>query len=139
MTENEAGTVILDAAFTVFGELGSSLLESVYEAALAHELRHRGLFVVRQAVIPVRYRGIELEEGFRADLVVEKKVLVELKSVERLLPVHGKQVLTYLRLSGLSLGYLINFGSPVLKDGIQRIVNKFQLSKFFSAFFAFSA
>lgn len=126
MTENETGTVIVDAAFTVFGELGSSLLESVYEAALAHELRGRGLFVVRQAMIPVVYRGMTLEEGFRADLVVEKKVLVELKSVERLLPVHGKQVLTYLRLSGLSLGYLINFGSPVLKDGIQRIVNKLQ-------------
>ena len=126
MTENETGTVILDAAFTVFGELGSSLLESVYEAALAHELRERGLFVVRQAMIPVVYRGMTLEEGFRADLVVEKKVLVELKSVERLLPVHGKQVLTYLRLSGLSLGYLINFGAPVLKDGIQRIVNKLQ-------------
>lgn len=126
MTENETGTVIVDAAFTVFGELGSSLLESVYEAALAHELRERGLFVVRQAMIPVVYRGMTLEEGFRADLVVEKKVLVELKSVERLLPVHGKQVLTYLRLSGLSLGYLINFGSPVLKDGIQRIVNKLQ-------------
>ena len=126
MTENETGTVILDAAFTVFGELGSSLLESVYEAAFAHELRERGLFVVRQAMIPVVYRGMTLEEGFRADLVVEKKVLVELKSVERLLPVHGKQVLTYLRLSGLSLGYLINFGAPVLKDGIQRIVNKLQ-------------
>ncbi len=126
MTENETGTVIVDAAFTVFGELGSSLLESVYEAALAHELRERGLFVVRQAMIPVVYRGMRLEEGFRADLVVEKKVLVELKSVERLLPVHGKQVLTYLRLSGLSLGYLINFGSPVLKGGIQRIVNKLQ-------------
>lgn len=84
------------------------------------------MFVVRQAMIPVVYRGMTLEEGFRADLVVEKKVLVELKSVERLLPVHGKQVLTYLRLSGLSLGYLINFGSPVLKDGIQRIVNKLQ-------------
>ncbi len=126
MTENETGTVILDAAFTVFRELGSSLLESVYEAALAHELRDTGLFVVRQAVIPVIYRGITLEEGFRADLVVEKKVLVELKSVERLLPVHGKQVLTYLRLSGFSLGYLINFGAPVLKDGIQRVVNKLQ-------------
>jgi GxxExxY protein len=88
MTENETGTVIVDAAFTVFGELGSSLLESVYEAALAHELRERGLFVVRQAMIPVVYRGMTLEEGFRADLVVEKKVLVELKSVERLLPVH---------------------------------------------------
>lgn len=123
MTENEVGTVIVDASLRVHRELGAGLLESVYEAALAYELMDRGLVVVRQAMLPVKYRGVMLGEGFRADLVVEAKVLVELKSVDSLAPVHGKQLLTYLRLSGLSLGFLINFGSPLLKDGIRRVVN----------------
>lgn len=123
MTENEVGTVIVDASLRVHRELGAGLLESVYEAALAYELTDRGLVVVRQAMLPVKYRGVMLGEGFRADLVVEAKVLVELKSVDSLAPVHGKQLLTYLRLSGLSLGFLINFGSPLLKDGIRRVVN----------------
>lgn len=123
MTENEIGTVIVDSALRVHRELGPGLLESVYEAALAYELTDRGLVVKTQVAIPVCYRGIVLEDGFRADLLVENKVLVELKSVEQLVAVHGKQVLTYLKVSGLKLGYLINFGAPVFKDGVRRMVN----------------
>ena len=126
MTENEIGTIDVDAALQVHRELGPGLLESVYEAALAYELTDRGLSHQRQVRVPVWYRGVELDVGFRADLVVEAKVLVELKSVEVLIPVHAKQVITYLRASRLRLGYLMNFGAPVLKDGVQRIVNNLQ-------------
>jgi GxxExxY protein len=99
------------------------LLESVYEALLAYELKQRGLLVVRQQSIPVIYETVQLEEGFRADLIVEGKVIVELKSVEVIAPVHKKQVLTYLRLTNLKLGLLINFGEALIKDGISRIAN----------------
>lgn len=103
--------------------MGPGLLESVYERALAIELAARGLAVARQAPIAVRYRGVDLEEGFRADLVVEEKVIVEIKSVETLHNAHKKQMLTYLKLSGLKLGLLIHFGEALIKDGIVRVVN----------------
>ena len=123
MTENEISKQVVDAAFKIHTKLGPGLLESVYEAVLAYELRKRGLRVVRQKPIPVVYEEVQLEEGFRADLIVEDKVILELKSVEAVAPVHKKQVLTYLRLSSLKLGLLINFGEELIKDGISRIVN----------------
>ncbi len=103
--------------------MGPGLLESVYEAVLAYELGKRGLQVCRQVALPVIYELVKLEEGFRADLVVVEKVIIELKSVETLLPVHKKQLLTYLRISNKKLGLLINFGSALIKDGITRVIN----------------
>jgi GxxExxY protein len=123
MHENDIAKEIVDAAFKVHTTLGPGLLESVYEAVLAQELRKRSLKVERQAPIPVVYEEVRLEEGFRADLVVQDKVLVELKSVEKVAPVHKKQVLTYLRLANMKLGLLINFGEALIKDGITRVVN----------------
>ena len=123
MHENDIAREIVDAAFKVHTTLGPGLLESVYEAVLAHELRKRSLKVERQAPIPVVYEEVRLEEGFRADLVVQDKVLVELKSVEKVAPVHKKQVLTYLRLANMKLGLLINFGEVLIRDGITRVVN----------------
>ena len=123
MTENEISKQIVDAAFKIHTRLGPGLLESVYEAVLAYELRKRGLRVERQKAIPVVYEEVRLDEGFRADLVVEDKVIIELKSVEAIARVHKKQVLTYLRLSNLRLGLLINFGEELIKDGISRVVN----------------
>ena len=120
---NEISGAIVDAAYKVHTTLGPGLLESVYEAAMAYELRKRGLSVVRQVVIPVVYEEVRLEEGFRADLIVEDKIIVELKSVETIHPVHKKQLLTYLRLSNKKLGLLINFGAYLIKDGISRIAN----------------
>jgi GxxExxY protein len=114
---------IIDAAFHVHSRLGPGLLESVYESILAYELQKRGLSVERQVVVPVIYDTLRFEEGFRADLLVGKSVLIELKSVENLAPVHGKQVLTYLKLLNCRLGLLINFNSPLLRDGIKRIAN----------------
>ena len=124
MTENELGKRILDFAFEIHTELGPGLLETVYEVVLAHELREIGLEVERQKPVPITYRGIQFDEGFRADLIVENKVIVELKSVESLQPVHAKQVLTQLRLADLRLGYLINFGEEHLKHGIKRLANR---------------
>ena len=115
---------IVDAAFHVHSTLGPGLLESVYEVVLSHELEKRGLKVERQRPIPIEYDGIRFEEGFRADLIVEDCVVVELKSVEELARVHSKQLLTHLRLLDYRLGLLINFGAPVIKDGIRRIVNR---------------
>ena len=123
LSENQLSKIILDAAFKVHTRTGPGLLETVYEVVLAHELRKQGLHVERQVPVPIRYDELEFEEGFRADLIVEGKVIVELKSVEKLVPVHGKQVLTQLRLSGHKLGLLINFGEVRLKDGIERIAN----------------
>ncbi|MEI7534580.1 MAG: GxxExxY protein [Verrucomicrobiae bacterium] len=123
MTENDVAKQVVDAAFKIHTTLGPGLLESVYEAVLAHELKQRGLQVARQQAIPVVYESVHLEEGFRADLIVEGKVIVELKSVEVISPVHKKQVLTYLRLTNLKLGLLINFGEALIKDGITRVVN----------------
>jgi GxxExxY protein len=118
MTENEIAKQILDAAFTVHTELGSGVFESVYEVVLAHELRKKGLTVERQKSMPIVYDNIQFEEAFRSDLVVNEKVIVELKSVESLSAIHAKQLLTQLRLSGLKLGLLINFGEAHLKSGI---------------------
>ena len=123
MTENSLSRSILDAAFLVHTRLGPGLLETVYEIVLAYELRKQGFAVERQISIPIRYDGLIFDEGFRADLVVENLVLVELKSVESLTGVHPKQVLTQLRFSGLRLGLLINFGEAHLKNGIKRIAN----------------
>jgi GxxExxY protein len=123
MTENEIAKQVVDAAFKIHTTLGPGLLESVYESVLAYELKQRGLQVVRQQAIPVVYESVHLEEGFRADLIIEGKVIVELKSVEVIAPVHKKQVLTYLRLTNLKLGLLINFGEALIKDGITRVVN----------------
>ncbi len=122
MNENQFGTLVLNAAIEVHRELGPGLLESVYEVVLAKELALRGLTVERQVPVPIVYKGIYFDEGFRADLIVNGKVLLELKSVERVTPAHKKQVQTYLRLTGLRLGYLLNFGEAVLKDGITRCV-----------------
>lgn len=121
--ENRIAREVVDAAIQVHRTLGPGLLESVYEAALTIELSQRGLEVVRQFRITVNYRGVELGEGYRADMLISGKVLLELKSVERVLPVHKKQLLTYLRLSNCRLGLLLNFGEVLMKDGITRIVN----------------
>lgn len=123
MHENEIATIVLDASFKIHTQLGPGLLESVYEVVLAHELRKAGLQVERQVSIPIIYDGLKFDEGFRADLLAGDKVIVELKSVESLNPVHAKQVLTQIRLSGKKLGLLINFGEVSLKNGIKRLVN----------------
>jgi GxxExxY protein len=123
MKTNDITQAVLDAAFHVHTKLGPGLLESVYEIVLAYELKKRGLRVERQKPIAIQYDDLAFEEGFRADLLVEDKVIVELKSVEKMAVVHPKQVLTYLRLSGKRVGLLLNFGEARLKDGIERIVN----------------
>ena len=110
MTENEVAKIIVDAAFTVHTKLGPGLLESVYEAILAYELRKRGLHVVHQRPMPVIYEEVRMNIGFRPDLIIEGKVIIEVKSVEVIAPVHKKQLLTYLRLADKRLGLLINFG-----------------------------
>jgi GxxExxY protein len=113
----------VDAAYQVHSRLGPGLLESVYEIALSHEIRKRGLLVERQKPISIQYDGISFDEGFRADLIIDGLLIVELKSVEKVVPVHKKQLLTYLRLAGKRLGLLINFGDALIRDGIFRIVN----------------
>ena len=114
---------IIDAAIQIHRDLGPGLLESVYEAVLAHALEKRGFHVERQVMVRFEYDGLVFEEGFRADLLVEHEVLVELKSVERLAPVHGKKLLTYLRLMNKRVGLLLNFGENTLTEGLRRIVN----------------
>jgi len=123
MTENEIGTIAVDAAIAVHRELGPGLLETVYEVVLTQELKERGLKVDRQVSVAIDYKGATFDEGFRADIIVEGKVILELKSVERVTAVHKKQVQTYLRLTGRKLGYLLNFGEALMKDGITRCVN----------------
>src|SRR3989454_1269449 len=123
MTENEVAKQIVDAAYHVHTSLGPGLLESVYEVVLAYELENRGLHTVRQQVIPIVYHGTRIEMGFRADLIIEDKVIVEIKSVDAVAPVHKKQLLTHLRLADKRLGLLINFNVALIKDGITRIVN----------------
>jgi len=120
--ERLAKTVV-DAAFTVHNELGAGLLESAYEACLSHELRLRGVKHQLQLPIPLDYKGVRIEVGYRADVIVEEKLLVELKSVDQLLPVHTAQVITYLRLKKFSLGLLINFNEILIKHGIHRVLN----------------
>ena len=123
MTENEIAKQILDTAFIVHTKLGPGLLESVYEVVMAYELKKKGLTAERQKAMPITYDGIRFDEAFRSDVVVNGKVIVELKSVEALLPVHAKQLLTQLRLSGIKLGLLINFAEAHLKNGIKRVIN----------------
>ena len=119
----EASTVVVDVAYHLHRDLGPGLLESVYEAILATLLEDRGLSVKRQVPVPIQFRGVRLDEGFRCDLLVEETLIVELKSVETLAPVHAKQVLTYLRLLHQPVGLLINFGAATFKEGVRRIVN----------------
>jgi len=120
----ELSAIVVDCAFRLHVEAGSGLLETVYEVVLARMLEDRGLTVCRQVPIPIRIMEYSFNEGFRADLIVEDIFLVELKSIENLAPVHSKQVLTYLRLLGMPLGLLINFGDPSFKEGIRRIVHR---------------
>jgi len=123
VTENEVAKQIVDAAYRVHTSLGPGLLESAYEAVLAHELEKRGLRTARQQAVPIVYQGTRIEMGFRADLIVEDSVIVEIKSVEAIAPVHKKQLLTHLRLADKRLGLLINFNVALIKDGITRIAN----------------
>jgi GxxExxY protein len=123
MHENEIARIVVDVAYQIHMKLGPGLLESVYEAVMLYELRKRGLHVESQVPISVAWEEVQLEVGFRADLLVERKLIVELKSVERTAPVHKKQLLTYLRLANCRLGLLINFGAELIKDGVSRIVN----------------
>lgn len=123
MTENEIARQIVDVAFKIHTTFGPGLLESVYETIMAYELQKRGLRVRRQQAIPVVYEDVKMDLGFRADLIVEDKVVVEIKSVEAIAPVHKKQLLTYLRLTDKKLGLLINFNVELIKNGITRVVN----------------
>jgi len=123
MTENELSKVIVNSAYQIHTRLGPGLLESVYEEIMFFELTKLGFSVERQKGIPVIWAGQKMEIGFRADLIVENKVIIELKSVESIAPVHLKQLLTYLKLTGLKLGLLINFNENLIKDGITRVVN----------------
>ena len=117
---------VVDAAFKVHSNLGPGLLESADEACLAHELTKRGYRVERQKAQPVIYEGLEIEVGYRLDLLVEDLIIIELKAVEQLAPIHQAQLLTYLKLSSKQLGFLVNFNVPLIKDGIRRIANHFQ-------------
>jgi len=124
MNENELSKVVLDVAFKIHKELGPGLFESVYETIMAYELANEyNLSVHRQRPIPVIWKDVKLELGFRSDLIVEEKLIIEIKSIEALAPVHAKQVLTHLRLTNIKLGLLINFNEQLLKNGIKRIVN----------------
>ena len=124
MHENELAKIVVSAAYNIHSNLGPGLFESVYETIMEHELvtKHH-LYVVRQFPLPVTWEGAKMELGFRADLLIENKLIVELKSIESLAPVHYKQMLTYLKLSGIKLGLLINFNEELLKTGIKRIIN----------------
>ena len=124
MEEDEIGRRVVDVAVRIHRDLGPGLLEVVYEVILAHELRSRGLHVQRQVATPIAYRGVRFNEGFRIDLIVERKVIIELKCVETLNNAHKKQLLTYLRLADKRLGYLLNFGAAVMRDGIVRVANR---------------
>jgi GxxExxY protein len=123
MTENEIGTIIIDRAVNIHKALGRSLLESAYEAVLAIELEDAGLRVERQVLVPFIWKGRKVDKGFVADMIVDGKVIVELKAAEKTIPAFARQLNTYLKLSGLKLGYMLNFGGEVMKDGIVRIVN----------------
>jgi GxxExxY protein len=123
MDEDEIGKWVVDTAVKVHRDLGHGMLETVYEVILLHELRSRGLQVERQVPIPFTYQGFRFDEGFRVDLMVEHKVVIELKCVERLNNAHKKQLLTYLRLADKRLGYLLNFGAALMRDGIVRTAN----------------
>ena len=119
---DEIATKVVDAAFKVHFNLGPGLLENAYEACLEYETQEKGLKVERQMALPLNYQKVRLDAGFRVDLLVENRLIIEVKAVESLLPVHRAQVITYLRLSGNQLGFLINFNAPTLKKGLERIV-----------------
>ena len=123
INEDEIGSIIVDTAVNLHKNLGSGLLESVYEVILAKLLSKRGLSVQRQVTISLEYEGEHFDEGFRADLFINGKVIIELKSIEKITDVHKKQLLTYLKLSDTKLGFLLNFGADLMKNGIIRIVN----------------
>jgi GxxExxY protein len=123
MDENAISKHVIDAAMKVHTALGCGLLESVYEACLAYELGEMGLQVRRQVVMPIRYKRVVLDAGYRLDLLVAEKVVVEVKAVERMLPLYGAQVLTYLKLGGYRLGMLLNFNTVHFRDGIRRVAN----------------
>ena len=123
MTENEISLITVNTAYQIHYTLGPGLLESVYEEIMFYELSKQGLIVERQKEIPIIWDELRMEIGFRADLIIENKVIVELKSVETVAPVHPKQLLTYLKVTGIKLGLLINFNEPYIKNGITRIVN----------------
>lgn len=123
MTENELARIIVNVAFNIHSKLGPGLLESVYEEIMYHELTKLGLFVEKQKNMPVVWDTLKLDIGFRADLIVERKVIIELKSVEKVIAVHPKQLLTYLKITNYKLGLLINFNEAFIKNGITRIVN----------------
>ena len=123
MTENDLSKIIVDTCYQIHVALGPGLFESVYEEILYYELIQKGLSVSRQQAIPLIWKGIRMDQGFRSDLIVEDRVLIEIKSVGAIAPVHLKQVLTYLKLTGMKLGLLINFNEALIKDGITRVVN----------------
>jgi GxxExxY protein len=120
----ELAKIAVDCGYHLHRELGPGLLESVYETLLAHNLRERGLLVECQVIVPIKYKGIIIDNAFRADIIVERKVVIELKSTEAHVPVHAKQLLTYLRLLDMRLGLLMNFGAATFKDGIKRLANR---------------
>lgn len=124
MNENEISSIIIDVCFKIHTSLGPGLFESVYEEILDYEFRKLNLNVQRQKSIPVFWEDLKMDIGFRADLIIENKIIIEIKSVETVAPVHKKQLLTYLKITGIKLGLLINFNEALLKDGISRIVNK---------------
>ena len=123
MNENRIATAIVDTCYKIHTTLGAGLFESVYEEILFYELQQLGLEVTRQEAIPVIWKEMKMEIGFRADLIINNKVIIEIKSVEHVLPVHKKQLLTYLKLTDLKLGLLVNFNEALIKNGITRIVN----------------
>ena len=121
---NDISELIVDAAFRVHVAVGPGLFESVYEALMEHELKKLGLRVERQVMVPLEYEGLRFDEAFRADMIVDERIIVELKSVVEVHPIYKKQLLTYLKLTGLSLGLLINFGADRIKDGVFRVANQ---------------
>ena len=123
MTENEISKIIVNACFKIHTSLGPGLLESVYEHVLEYELAKNNLDVIKQSPLPVIYEGVKMNLGFRTDLIVNRKVIVEIKSIDAIAPVHYKQILTYLKLTNIKLGLLINFNEYLIKDGIKRVVN----------------
>lgn len=123
MTENEIARIIVDAAYKIHTEIGPGLLESAYQTLLSHELKKRNLSIKTEVPMPLTYDGIHLDIGYRADIIVEDKVIVELKSVEKISKVHKKQLLTYLKVSNKRLGLLINFSALLIRDGISRVAN----------------
>lgn len=121
----ELAKAAVDCGFRIHKELGPGLLESVYEAVLASALARTGLLAERQKPLPISFEGVQISEGYRVDLLVEGKLIIEVKSVERLVPVHGKQLLTYLRLAKQPLGLLMNFGGETFKEGVKRVANNY--------------